>query len=286
MNQLFGGIELGGTKTICAVGDANGKLAAHETFPTTSVKETFQSIYGFFNSQPSITALGIGSFGPLNIDKHSEDYGSIYNAPKDGWTDVALLPLLSGHFNVPIEIDLDVNCAALGELYFGAAKDVASFVYITLGTGIGGSLVINKQVIHGILNLEMGHIRLPYDSADGFKGVCKFHGDCLEGVASGYAMQKHYSQRAEEIDSMEIWDQEASFIALTLNNVILTTGPEKIVLGGGLLGHEGLIEQVRSKLSATINDYLPMPNLDSYIVRSSGDKNGVLGAIKLAGPAG
>jgi fructokinase len=281
MDKLYGGIELGGTKTICAVGHADGQLIAHHSIPTTSVEETLHAVYNFFDGQGSLAALGVGSFGPLNVNRQSENYGSIYNAPKEGWTNVALKALLDSHFNVPIEFDLDVNCAALGELYFGAAKDVDSFVYITLGTGIGGSLVINKQIVHGILNLEMGHMRIPYALSDNFKGTCDFHGDCLEGIASGYSMQQHYGRRAEQIDSEEIWDLEANCIALALNNITMTIGPEKIVLGGGLVQHDRLIEKVRSKLGSAINGYLQIPNLNEYIVKSSGDTNGVLGAIKL-----
>jgi len=281
MNGLFGGIEFGGTKTICAVGHADGQLVAHKTIPTTSVEETLRAVYNFFDSQGSLVAVGVGSFGPLNVNQQSDDYGSIYNSPKKGWADVALKALLESHFTVPMKFDLDVNCAALGELHFGVAKDIDSFVYMTLGTGIGGSLVINKQVVHGILNLEMGHLRIPHALSDGFKGACEFHGDCLEGIASGYAIQQHYGQRAEEIESEEIWDLEAGYIALALNNIVMTTGPEKIVLGGGLTHRGGLIEHVRAKLRSTVNGYLQIPNLEDYIVESSGDTNGVSGAIKL-----
>lgn len=283
MDELYGGIELGGTKTICAVGSLKGQIIAKTTIPTTTVEVTLGAIYDFFENQSSIKALGVGSFGALKINSQSEDYGSIYNAPKVGWTNVKLKNLLKSRFQAPIQFDLDVNCSALGELYFGVAKEVNSFVYITLGTGIGGALVINRRLVHGILNLEMGHVRVPHEPfTDEFKGACSFHGDCLEGIASGYAIQQHYDKRAEEIESEEVWDLEANHIATALNNIIMTVGPEKIVLGGGLAHHKGLIEEVRSKVSSTINDYMPFPSLDNYIVASSGDKNGVLGAMKLA----
>ncbi|MFZ1249399.1 MAG: ROK family protein [Candidatus Saccharimonadales bacterium] len=282
MHKIYGGVEIGGTKTICAIGHADGRLLAHKTIPTTSVEETLLAVNRFFEGQAPVAALGVGSFGPLNLHKLSEDYGSIHNSPKPGWTKVDLKTRLGDHFKVPIEFDLDVNCAALGELYFGVAKDVDSFVYLTFGTGVGGSLVINKEIIHGILNLEMGHMRIPYTPSKAFKGVCKYHGDCLEGIASGYAMQQKYGQPAEGIYSEKIWDEEADYIALAINNIIMTVGPQKIVLGGGLTHHSSLIERVRLKLRSTIDNYLSLPNLDTYIVASSGDLNGVLGAIKLS----
>jgi len=285
MDKLFGGIEFGGTKTICAVGRENGDLVVHETIPTTSVEETLRAVCGFFARQSPVTALGVGSFGPLDINEQSLEYGSIRNSPKEGWTNVALNALLTTHFDIPIKFDLDVNCAALGELHFGAGKNVDSFVYITLGTGIGGSLIINRRLEHGIMNLEMGHMRIPYEFLDGFEGACKFHGACLEGIASGHAMEQHYGQKPEDIKSQDIWSAEANYIALALNNIIMTIGPEKIILGGGLIRHEELIEQIRSKLSFTINGYLQVPDLDDYVVKSTGDTNGVLGAIKLVASA-
>ena len=283
MDEMYGGIEFGGTKTICAIGSQEGEITAKVTIPTTTVESTLGAVYDFFKNQSPIKALGIGSFGPLNINSQSEDYGSIYNAPKSGWTNVNLRGLLSNQFNVPIYFDTDVNCSALGELYFGVVKEVSNFAYLTLGTGIGGSLIIERQLVHGILNLEMGHMRIPHeDFKNGFKGACNFHGDCLEGIAGGYAMQQHYGKRAEEIESIEAWDLEANHIAIALNNIIMAAGPEKIVLGGGLVHRNGLIEEVRSKLASIINDYLPIPDINSYIVASSGDTNGVLGAIMLA----
>lgn len=283
MNELYGGIEFGGTKTICAVGDVSGRLFAQATIPTTSVEETLQAVFDFFDERGPIQALGVGSFGPLGVNRHSENYGSIYNAPKSGWKNVRLKDLLKDHFDVLIEFDLDVNCAAVGELNFGVAQDVDNFIYLTLGTGIGGALVMNKQLVHGILNLEMGHMHIPHEPfMDGFKGTCNYHGDCLEGIASGYAIQQHYGRRAEEIESAEVWGLEANYIAMALNNIIMTVGPEKIVLGGGLTHQAGFVEQIRSRVSTTVNGYMPLPSLGDYIVTSSGETNGVLGAIKLA----
>jgi fructokinase len=280
--KMYGGIELGGTKTICAIGDANGVISAQMTVPTTSVEQTFSEIFRFFEQSPPIVSLGVGSFGPLQINSSSTEYGSIYNSPKPGWSDVNIKSLIKQKMHLTVSIDTDVNCAALGELHYGAAKDVDSFIYVTLGTGIGGSYVRNHEVVHGILNLEMGHMRIPHEHfSDAFKGACPFHGDCLEGIASGYALSKRYDKKPEEITDLEIWNIEARYIALALNNLMMTMGPELIVVGGGLTDHLQLLSLVRIEIQSIINNYLKFPDLEDYIVQSTSAMNGVLGAIKL-----
>lgn len=282
MEELYGGIELGGTKTICAIGTASGELIAQTIIPTTTADETLGAVYHFFELQGLIKALGVGTFGPLNLDATSPLYGTIYNTPKVGWADVALKSLLETHLNVTVAVDLDVNCAALGELYFGEAKGVDSFVYMTLGTGIGGALVIDRRIVHGVLHLEMGHMRIPHEVLDGFAGACPFHGDCLEGIASGHAMELRYGQKPKDIVSQEVWAGEASYIAHAVINIMMMLGPEKIVLGGGLTNQPGLIELIRTLVEKNVNKYLPFPDTDTYIVCSSGSTNGVRGAISLA----
>lgn len=283
MEQLYGGVELGGTKTVCAIADAGGKLSAQRIFPTTSVDETLNAICEFFEQSPAIVSLGVGSFGPVQLDYSSAEYGYIYNSPKSGWEKVNLKGLLKERLKLPVVIETDVDCAAYGELNYGVAKNNHSFIYITLGTGIGGSLMVNGELVHGILNLEMGHMRIPHeDFVNEFRGACPFHGDCLEGIASGHAMSQRYGKKAEEITDSMVWDIEADYIASALNNLMLTIGPELIILGGGLINHSGLIESVRSKVQRKINNYLEFPNLENYIVKSSGELNSALGAIKLA----
>ncbi len=284
--QLYGAIEFGGTKTICAIGYASGELVAQANFSTTSVDETLGNIYHFFGANEPISALGVGAFGPLNLDIASLDYGAMHNTPKPGWENVNLKTLLSEHFKVPITIDLDVNAAALGELHFGVAKGLNNFVYLTLGTGIGGSLIMDGKVTHGIRNLEMGHMRIPHETfSNGFEGTCPFHKDCLEGIASGYAMEQRYHQKAELLDSSAdeaIWGLEASYIAVALNNIMMTFGPEVIILGGSLMKNTGILEAIHHDVATHINGYMTFPDLNTYIVRSSGETNGVLGAIQLA----
>jgi len=281
--KLYGGIEFGGSKTVCAIGDATGTISAQTTIPTTSVDATLAAVFEFFAQNVPITSLGVGSFGPLQLDPAAPEFGYIHNAPKPGWANVALKPILENRLRIAVNIDTDVNCAALGEQYYGVAKQARSFIYLTLGTGIGGSLVVGGQLVYGLSHLEMGHARVPHEPLlESFKGACPFHGDCLEGLASGYAMEQRYGKKSEQIVDSDAWEREAGYIASMVTNLMLTTGPEMIILGGGLTNHPGLIEAVRQSVRQNINDYVTFPDLDRYIVKSSGSTNGALGAIKLA----
>lgn len=280
--KTYGGIELGGTKTICAVADANGVILSQTTIPTTSVDETFGAVFEFFEQGLPIISLGVGSFGPVQLNPDSSEYGYIYNSPKPGWSKVNVKGLLEDRLKLNVAIDTDVNCAALGEQFYGVAKNANNFIYLTLGTGIGGSLVSNAKLVHGILNLEMGHMRIPHEQfMTTFEGACIFHKDCLEGIASGYAMAQRYGKNAEEIVDDEAWDIEAGYIASALNNLMMITGPELIVVGGGLTDHAGLMAAIRTKVQQNVNNYMNFPDLENYIVQSSSKLNGVLGAIKL-----
>ncbi|MEO8105594.1 MAG: ROK family protein [Candidatus Saccharibacteria bacterium] len=281
--KIYGAVEFGGTTTLCGRGYASGELIDQTTILTTTVTETLNNVYRYFRAQGPIAALGVGAFGPLNLEAASPRYGAIVNSPKPGWENVALKSLLEDHFKVAVAIDLDVNAAALGELSCGVAQDIDSFVYLTVGTGIGGSLVIDGQLVHGLLNLEMGHVRIPHEPfIDGFAGSCPFHKDCLEGIASGTAMEQRYHQKAEHITDEGAWNLEASYIAQGLSNIMMTLGPSAIILGGGLLNHPGLIDAIRQAVVQNINGYLTFPDVDGYIRRSSGETNGLRGAIKLA----
>jgi len=280
--RLYGGIEFGGTKTVCAIGDVNGTIATQTTIPTTSVDETLAAAFEFFEKNTPITSLGVGSFGPLQLDPASAEFGYIYNAPKPGWSKVDIKGLLEKRLKLAVNIDTDVNCAALGEQYYGVAKQASSFIYLTLGTGVGGSLVIDGKLMHGLSHLEMGHARIPHEPfVEPFKGVCPFHGDCLEGIAGGYAMKQRYGKKSEQITDIDAWNLEAGYIASMVSNLMLTVGPEMIILGGGLTNHPGLVEAIRKSVHQNINNYMKFPDLERYIVKSSDYTNGVLGAIKL-----
>jgi len=253
--KLYGGVEFGGSKTVCAIGDATGVLTAQTNIPTTSVDETLAAVFEFFAQNVPIVSLGVGSFGPLQLDPDEPESGYIHNAPKPGWANVALKPLLENQLRIAVNIDTDVNCAALGEQYYGVAQQARNFIYLTLGTGIGGSLVIGGQLVYGLSHLEMGHARVPHEPLlESFQGACPFHGDCLEGLASGFAMEQRYGKKCEQITDSDAWEREAGYIASMVTNLILTTGPEMIILGGGLTNHPGLIEAVRRSVRQNVND--------------------------------
>lgn len=280
--KFYGGIELGGTKTICAIGDASGAVIAQTTVQTRGVDETLTDVFGFFEQNIPIISLGVGSFGPINLDSSDEEFGSIHNSPKVGWSNVKLKELLEQHLKIPVMVDTDVNCAALGELYYGVAQHVDSFIYLTIGTGIGGGLVIDGKLVRGISHLEMGHMRIPHEPFDdAYKGSCTFHGDCFEGIASGFALENRYGQRGEQITDQAIWDVETEYISSALNNLMLAIGPKMIILGGGIMNHAGLIESIRKKVRVKINGYMPFPDLETYLVTSSSELNSALGAIKM-----
>lgn len=280
MTDLYGAIEFGGTKTICAVGNADGSITNHIIIPTSDIESTMSQVEDFFSSQAGIKGLGVATFGPVNLDKNSSEYGTIYNAPKPKWNNVSLKNLLSKITSVPIIFDLDVNCAAKGELDYGNARDLNNFIYLTIGTGVGGALVESGKVINR--NLEMGHVRIPHeDLPNGFKGACEYHGDCFEGIASGYALHQCYGIKAESIDDNLIWDREATHIATAVVNLVLTFSPEKIILGGGVMEHPGLIGLVRKRVEEKIAGYVELGDIEKYILKSSGELNAVKGAINL-----
>jgi fructokinase len=283
MEKLYGGIEAGGTKFICAVGDADGKLVARSEVPTTDVSQTLEAVCDFFKQSPGVVSLGIGSFGPLDLNPSSEQFGFITSTPKSGWKNTDIKGQLEKSLGIPVVIDTDVNCAAIGEKFFGAARSSDNFVYLTIGTGIGGSVIINGRPFYGSEHLEIGHMRVPHEPfEDGFAGTCSFHKDCLEGIASGPAMEQRWRTKAQDISSESAWELEADYVGMAINNLIMTLRPELFILGGGVMNHEGLIESIRLYVQKNVNSYLKLPSLDAYIVAASSPDNAVLGAIKLA----
>ena len=284
MNEnIYGGIEFGGTKTICATGSKDGNISLQIRIPTTTVDETLSKIYDFFNKNKATTSIGIGTFGPLNLDQSSDEFGYIYNTPKPGWEKVNLKGLIENGTKLAVNIDTDVNCAAIGEYNYGKAKDIENFVYITIGTGIGGSLMINGKPYYGLSQIEMGHMYIPHEQfKDSFQGTCTYHKDCFEGIASGHALHERYAQRGEVLTDETAWQLEANYISTALTNIMLSFRPGLIILGGGILNHSGLINLIREQVYQKINNYMEFPNLGDYIVQSSSNNNGVLGAINIA----
>lgn len=291
--RLFGGIEGGGTKFVCAVGDSKGKILAEIRFPTTSPTETLSRSITFFQEQNAllgpIVSLGVACFGPLDPHPGSPTYGQILPTPKAGWANTNVVETLQKSLQVPIGFDTDVNGAALGEWRWGAARGLTTFLYFTIGTGIGGGAMAEGKLLHGLIHPEMGHIALPHDYAqDPFEGVCPFHQDCFEGLCSGPAMEKRWGQRAETLPSVHpAWDLEAHYIALAMQNFICCFSPERIILGGGVPQQPQLLPLIRQKTLRLLNGYVQsdaiLKHMDSYIVPPGlGARAGVLGAIALA----
>ncbi len=292
MASLVGGLEAGGSKFVCAVGTGPDDVRAEARFATTTPEQTLRRAVEFFTEAAApapLAAIGIASFGPLDLDPRSATFGFITTTPKAGWQDVDLVTPLAA-LGTAVAIDTDVNAAALAEHRWGAARGVGSAVYVTVGSGIGGGAVIDGRPVHGLVHPEMGHLRLPHDRArDPFPGTCPHHGDCWEGLASGPALAARWGQPAETLpDDHPAWELEAHYLALGLANVVLTLSPERVVLGGGVMARTRLYARVRLKLAGLIGGYLRTPMLaariDDYVVPPAlGDRAGVLGALALAG---
>lgn len=294
--QLYGGIEAGGTKFVCTVAAGPDDIRAETRFATGAPTATLQQAIDFFRAQPPITALGIGAFGPADPDPRSLTFGFITTTPKPGWAGVDFAGAMQRALNVPVGFDTDVNVAALGEWRWGAAQGLESFVYLTVGTGIGGGGVINGQMMHGLIHPEMGHMRLPRReerfAAAGplppFAGICPFHGDCLEGLAAGPAIEARWGKKGGELPpDHPAWTLEAYYLGTALSNLICILSPQRIILGGGVMEQRHLFPLVRQEVQQALNGYVASPailaQIDSYIVPPGlGNRAGMLGAIALA----
>jgi len=283
---LYGGIEGGGSKWECAIGTGPDDLRAGATIPTTTPAETIGRVVEFFEGGEAIEALGIGSFGPIDPDPSSPTWGYITTTPKPGWAHTDVGQELGRRLGVPIAFDTDVAAAAIGEHLWGAARGLGTFCYVTVGTGIGGGVMANGELVHGLMHPEFGHMRLPRDPAvDPFDGACLYHGDCWEGLASGRAIEARWGRRADELgDDPAVWDLEAHYLALGLVSVTSVLSPERIVLGGGVMRRPGLLPLVREKVRALLNGYVPrIDEVEEYVVAPElGRRAGVFGAIGLA----
>lgn len=293
--MLYGGIEAGGTKFVCAVGSGPGQILAETRFPTTLPDETLARAVQFFVEQQKLfgplAAIGIAAFGPLDLDPKSPSFGEIAATPKPNWAHYNIKRTVEQALGKPVVLDTDVNGAALGEWRWGAGQGLDCLVYLTIGTGVGGGLLMNGRLAHGLLHPEMGHILLPHDrTVDPYPGGCPFHGDCLEGLAAGASMEKRWGQRAETLPpDHPAWELEAGYIAAALMNYIVTISPQRLILGGGVMAMPGLLPMVRSKVRALLNNYVLSPHilddqlLEQYIVAPGlGNQAGVLGALALA----
>lgn len=290
----FGGIEAGGTKFNCIIGESSGKILAECRIETQAPDPTLEKIVEFYETQTSalkikLRSIGLGCFGPLDLRPGSPNFGSITSSPKISWRGINIPKILGEQLKVPIYIETDVNAAAFGEWKWGAGKNLDNLVYFTIGTGIGGGAIVEGKPIHGMLHPEMGHIYLKHDwQKDPFPGNCPFHQDCFEGLASGPAIKARWKIEGEQLpDDHPAWIIESIYIAQALQAVILVLSPLRIILGGGVMQRLHLFPLIRQELSHLLNGYVQTDELlhgmENYIVPPElGQRSGVLGSLALA----
>jgi fructokinase len=292
-SPVYGAVEAGGTKFVCAIGDEAGRLHAQARFPTSDPDSTLAQMLRFLreasNTFGAPAALGVASFGPLILDKGSAQYGSIGLTPKALWSGTDILGALSREFSCPIGFDTDVNAAALAEHRWGAARAISNLVYLTVGTGIGGGVLVHGAPLHGLMHPEIGHIhprRHPLDMD--FAGTCPFHGDCLEGLASGPAILARTGYELQDLEfTHPQWDLEADYLGQLCAQLVLTLSPQLIVMGGGVMSQQRLLPLIRRQALLWLGGYVQrdeiLAHIDQYIVAPAlGGEAGVLGALVLA----
>lgn len=284
--MLLGGIEAGGTKMVCAVATEEGRVLERVVIPTGTPEDTIPPMLSFFR-QWEPAALGIGSFGPLNLNRMSAAYGHIMKTPKTQWAHYDLLGAFRDALQIPVGIDTDVNAAVLAEVVWGGARGCHTAIYITVGTGVGVGVYCNDRLLHGLVHPEAGHILLSRHPEDHFPGVCPFHDHCLEGLASGPALEKRWGRPAGELsDRSEVWELEAYYIGQAVTDYILTYSPQRVILWGGVMHQSQLFPVVRTKVKEMLGGYVQHElvgrQIDAYIVPPGlGEDPGILGAVLL-----
>jgi len=286
---IYGSIEGGGTKFVAAVGLGPDDVVAGVTIPTTTPAETLGRVVIFLDEHGPLDAIGVATFGPVNLDPASATYGRVGKTTKPGWSGADVLGAFSSSFDVPIGFDTDVNGAALGEGRWGAAVGLDTFVYITVGTGIGGGGVIGGRPMHGLVHPEMGHLRIPRAAGDTFAGICPFHGDCLEGLASGPAIAARWGRPAQDLgdDTAKAVEIEAESLGHATANLVLAISPERIILGGGVMHMPGLLEATGRHMTESLGGYVDSPVLSTdvgafLVAPGLGDRSGIAGGFVLA----
>ncbi|VXB73091.1 ROK fructokinase; glucomannan utilization protein E [Bacillus sp. 349Y] len=280
---MLGAIEAGGTKFVCAVGDEQGTIIDRVQIPTTLPEETIPKVIEFFRKHP-VKAIGIGSFGPIDVNRESASYGNVTSTPKVGWKDYPFVQAIKDAIPVPVGFNTDVNAAALGEATFGAAKGLDSCLYITVGTGIGAGAVVQGKLLQGLSHPEMGHILIRRHEDDPYEGKCPYHKDCLEGLAAGPAIEARWGVKGDQlVDKGEVWEMEGYYIAQALMQYIVIISPKKIILGGGVMKQRQIFPIIYKHLEKMINGYVNLPPLEEYIVSPGlGDNAGITGSLMLA----
>jgi fructokinase len=282
-------VETGGTWCVCGLGTGPEDLIAREQFRTAGPEETIERVARFFETHPRPQAVGLGAFGPLDLDQSSATWGYVTSTPKPGWRHTSLARPLRDRLGLPLALNTDVGAAALAEHRWGAGRGVASLCYLTVGTGIGAGLIHEGRIWQGLIHPEVGHLRVPHDhQRDPFEGDCPVHGDCWEGLASGGAIARRWGSDPQELpEDHPAWELEAEYLALGILAIVSVVSPERIVAGGGVLERPAVLAAVRRRLPELIGGYLESPllgeRIEEYIVPPAlGDDAGVLGAIALA----
>jgi len=290
---LVGGIEAGGTKFVCAVGAPPDDIRAETRFSTAAPEDTLARAIAFFREAAAehgpIAALGIASFGPIDRRPESTNWGRITSTPKPGWQGIDVAGPLAKALGCPIAFETDVTGAAIGEGLHGAARGLSDFAYVTIGTGIGGGVVAGGRPVNGLIHPELGHIRPARTRHDSdFKGICPFHGDCLEGLASGPAIEARWGRPAAELaPEHPAWEVEADYLAQMCATLVFLMSPERIILGGGVMAQAHLFERIHERTAALVGGYLDHERLcggaGAYISPPAlGGRAGVVGALAMA----
>lgn len=290
--NLYGGIEAGGTKFICALSSEPPRLDHQVTFSTTDPASTLEQVRSFFApyvKDGKVKGIGLAAFGPVDVNPASPTYGYITATPKPGWFNTNILSTLRQQLGVPFAFHVDVSGSAIGEHAWGASRGIDPSLYLTVGTGIGGGYLLDGKPLSGLTAVEMGHIRIPHDlKRDPFEGSCPYHKDCFEGLAAGPALTARFGARGESLaDNDPFWLLEAEYIASALANYILTLSPRIIVLGGGIMQRAFLYPLIRKRVRELLNSYVRedaiLMDIEHYIVPPAlGKYSGVLGAIAMA----
>ena len=292
--KAYGAIELGGTKIVGLIAKDRSNILTKHIFPTRSPEQSILELIGFFKNRSKalgvvIHHLGIGCFGPLDLDPHSQTFGSITSTPKTDWKFTDIKGNFENGLQIPVFIDTDVNAAALGEFSNLPDKAIQNFAYLTIGTGIGGGFIVNGKLIHGLVHPEFGLINIPHNKQkDPFIGCCPYHGDCFEGLASGPALEKRWGIFPKNLpENHKGWDLEAGYIGSAIMNLIFTISPQKIILGGGVMHQTHLFSKIHEKTKRLMNNYIKSKYLDSLIsdlITPPKLKNdsGIIGALELA----
>lgn len=287
---LYAGIDAGGTAFKCILGSGPDHILAEHAVPVSAPEPTLAQCQEFFSKQAAIhgqpLSLGLASFGPVDLDKHSPSYGHITSTPKPYWQNTDIVGYFAAALDIPIAFDTDVNGALLGEHQWGAARGLHSAVYVTVGTGIGAGVMIDGRLVHGAMHAEAGHMLLPKQLDDNFSGICPFHGACLEGLASGPAIAERWLKKPEKLpQNHPAWQLEAHYLAVMCVNIALLYSPQTIILGGGVMQQPQLLTHIRNSYLAQINSYLgdQTGGMESFIQAPLlGSRAGALGALALA----